>query len=199
MHRYLFPTRATVEAEIKSGWHGGVNLTALRMLEDRAFGWFWFLKNSSVYLDPSMPARLVLNRTTSGTAHGLSKVPYWRDTRRAIGHSHWILTHPPLRDVPGPTGTHFNDSVAMGDYNDDTHELRISSCVYPTYMTGANNAQGAKPFYIPLRALLVEGAPNLLATGKTMSQSFHANSNTRLHPSGAVRDTLVLVDTSLLT
>ena len=31
---YLFPTRAAVDAEIKSGW---LNLTALRMLEDRAY------------------------------------------------------------------------------------------------------------------------------------------------------------------
>ena len=50
-------------------------------------------------------------------------------------------------------------------------------------MSGQNNAQGAKPYYIPLRALMVGNCPNLLATGKTMSQSFHANSNTRLHPS----------------
>ena len=27
------------------------------------------------------------------------------------------------------------------------------------------------------------GAPNLMAAGKLMSESFHANSNTRLHPS----------------
>jgi hypothetical protein len=125
----------------------------------------------------------VLNRTTSGTAHGLSKMVYWRDTRRAIGVDGYRLTHPPLRDVIGLTGVHFNDSVAIGDYNDDTHELRMPSCKYPQYMSGQNNAQGAKPYYIPLRALLVGGAGNLLATGKTMSQSFHANSNTRLHPS----------------
>ena len=180
---YLFPTKAAVLAEIKSGWRGGLNLTALRMLEDRAFGWFWFLRNSSVHMDPTMPSRLVMNTTTSGTAHGLSKMVYWRDTRRAIGLDSYRLTHLPLRDVPGATGTHFNDSVALGDYNDDTHELHIPSCIYPPYMSGANNAQGAKPFYIPLRAMLVGGVPNLLVCGKTMSQSFHANSNTRLHPS----------------
>jgi hypothetical protein len=33
---YLFPSLANVRAEAASGWHGGVNLTALRMLEDRA-------------------------------------------------------------------------------------------------------------------------------------------------------------------
>ena len=128
---YLFPTRAAVAAEIQSGWRGGLNLTALRMLEDRAFGWYWWMRNSSTHLDPSWPSRLVLNRTTSGTAHGLSKFVYLRDTRRAMGVDGYRLTHPPLRDVPGRTGVHFNDSVAMGDYNDDTHELNIPSCVCP--------------------------------------------------------------------
>ena len=170
---YLFPTSEAVKSEIRSGWCGGLNLTALRMLEDRAYGWYWFMRNSSVYLDPTWPERLVLNHTTSGTAHGLSKMVYWRDTRRAIGIDGYRLTHPPLRDVLGVTGEHFNDSVALGDYNDDTHELQTPSCIYPPYMSGQNNAQGGKPYYIPLRALLVGGAPNLLATGKTMSQSFH--------------------------
>jgi hypothetical protein len=47
-------------------------------------------------------------------------------------------------------------------------------------MAGAG--EGGKPYFIPLRALMVASAPNLLAAGKLMSQSFHANSNTRLHP-----------------
>jgi hypothetical protein len=34
-----------------------------------------------------------------------------------------------------------------------------------------------------MRALMVGGAPNLLVAGKLMAQSFHANSNTRVHPS----------------
>jgi len=39
-----------------------------------------------------------------------------------------------------------------------------------------------QPYYIPFRALTVQKAPNLMVAGKTMSQSFHANSATRLHP-----------------
>ena len=75
----------------------------------------------------------------------------------------------------------FRDSVALGDYNDDTHHLAKSVCIYPPYLAGAG--EGAKPYSIPLRALMVDSAPNLLVAGKLMSQSFHANSNTRLHPS----------------
>ena len=67
------------------------------------------------------------------------------------------------------------------DYNDDTHHLAASVCSYPAYMSGAG--EGSKPYFIPLRALMVDDAPNLLVAGKLMSESFHANSNTRLHPS----------------
>ena len=40
-----------------------------------------------------------------------------------------------------------------------------------------------KPSYVPFRALMVGDASNLLVAGKTMSQTFHANGATRLHPS----------------
>lgn len=44
-------------------------------------------------------------------------------------------------------------------------------------------AHTTKPYYVPFRALMVGDAPNLLVAGKTMSQTFHANAATRLHPS----------------
>ena len=72
-------------------------------------------------------------------------------------------------------------TVALGDYNDDTHKLTSATCTLPPYMSV--RPEGAKPYYIPLRALMVGGAPNLLVAGKLLAQSFHANSNTRLHPS----------------
>ena len=56
-------------------------------------------------------------------------------------------------------------------------------CDYSSVGGALFRGEGSKPFYIPLRALLVGGAPNLLVAGKTMSQSFHASASTRLHPS----------------
>jgi hypothetical protein len=88
--------------------------------------------NTSHVIQADLAGRLTLNKTVSGTEHGLSKMVYWRDTRRAVrGVGGFQLTHPPLRDTMGNTGIHFNDSVAIGDYNDDTHHLQIPSCVYP--------------------------------------------------------------------
>jgi hypothetical protein len=110
-----------VRAEAAAGWKGGVNLTALRMLEDRAYGWFSLMKSSAIALgERSWIGRLELNRTTSGTQHGLSKMVYWRDTRRAVGVDGFKLLHTELRDndIQLPTGTPFEDSVAIGDYNE---------------------------------------------------------------------------------
>eukprot|EP01043_Picozoa_sp_COSAG02_P000926 COSAG02_NODE_19_length_53976_cov_37.338512_8_plen_66_part_00 len=59
----------------------GVNLTALRMLEDRAYGWFALMKSSATHLgESSWIGHLDLNRTTSGTKHGLSKMVNKSDT-----------------------------------------------------------------------------------------------------------------------
>jgi hypothetical protein len=182
---YLFLPMEAVKAEAvgAAGWAGGVNLTALRMLEDRAYGWMSLLKTSATNLSslPFTGNNLGLNYTTSGTLHGLSKWPYLRDSRRAIGVDGFKLLHTQLKDTAGNTGTRFPDSVALGDYNDDTHHLAKSVCEYPQYMSGGGS--GGKPYFIPFRALMVGGAPNLLVAGKLMAQSFHANSNTRLHPS----------------
>jgi hypothetical protein len=69
--------------------------------------------------------------------HGLSKMVYWRDTRRAIGIDGYTLKHPPLhpKDPRNQTGVEFYDSIALGDYNDDTHHLHgMPQCVYPAYI-----------------------------------------------------------------
>jgi hypothetical protein len=72
----------------------------------------------------------------------------------------------------------------------DMHHLKNGTsapyrlqCDYSSVGGALFRGEGSKPFYIPLRALLVGGAPNLLVAGKTMSQSFHASASTRLHPS----------------
>eukprot|EP00039_Didymoeca_costata_P030882 m.31913 g.31913 ORF g.31913 m.31913 type:complete len:681 (+) comp8360_c0_seq1:75-2117(+) len=178
---YLFLDLDDTRAQAATDWKGGLNMTALRMLEDRAYGWFWYLRNISSLIDPTMPDRLTMNLTTSGTKHGLSKMVYWRDTRRALGQDGFRLYHTQLRDTIGETGEHFYDSVAIGDYNDDCHHLQIPSCTYPQYMD--SRGEGAKPYYIPLRALAVNNSENMLVAGKLMSQTFRANANTRLHPS----------------
>ena len=86
---------------------GGLDVDSLRMLEDRAYGYFHVMQQQAP--DSSWPDRIVLNYTTPGkrpppadlpecswgpkpggcchpgTVHGLSKMPYLRDTRRSFG------------------------------------------------------------------------------------------------------------------
>ena len=75
------------------------------------------------------------------------------------------------------TGTIFPDRVALGCYPADIHP--IATCRMPAYATEAHDTL---PFCIPFRALTHRDLSNLLVAGKTMAQSFLANSATRLHP-----------------
>jgi hypothetical protein len=92
---YLFPPLQTVRKEAASGWKGGVNLTALRMLEDRAYGWYWYVRNSSALVDKTRPQRLVMNRSTSGNCGRCVC------TARALhDRDPCILLHPATEDAP---------------------------------------------------------------------------------------------------
>ena len=172
---YLFLTREQAAAE-RADWRGGIDLDALRGAEDRAFAWHqWFRKQAPAGIDP---ASIALCSPVLGTGHGLAKLPYIRDTRRAIGLDGFVLK---FADLTGPaeqrTGTVFPDRVALGAYPADIHP--ISGCDMPAYCRSAHDTL---PFCIPFRALTHRELGNLLVAGKTMAQSFLANSATRLHP-----------------
>lgn len=173
---YLFLPRDQAAAEA-ADWRGGINLEALRGSEDRAFGWHqWFRSRAG---DAGIdPARISLCPAVLGTGHGLAKLPYIRDTRRAIGLDGFVLR---FADMTGPasqkTGTVFPDRIALGAYPADIHP--IAGCDMPDYCTAAHDTL---PFCIPFRALTHRDLGNLLVVGKTMAQSFLANSATRLHP-----------------
>jgi hypothetical protein len=173
---YLFLSRDQA-AEEAADWRGGINLEALRGAEDRAFGWHqWFRRHAG---DAGVdPARISLCPAVLGTGHGLAKLPYIRDTRRAIGLDGFVLR---FTDLTGPagqkTGTVFPDRIALGAYPADIHP--IAGCDMPDYCKGAHDTL---PFCIPFRALTHRELENLLVVGKTMAQSFLANSATRLHP-----------------
>jgi len=173
---YLFLPREQA-AEEASDWRGGINLEALRGAEDRAFGWHqWFRKHAG---DAGVdPARISLCPAVLGTGHGLAKLPYIRDTRRSIGLDGFVLRFSDLTGPPGQkTGTVFPDRIALGAYPADIHP--IAGCDMPDYCKGAHDTL---PFCIPFRALTHRELGNLLVVGKTMAQSFLANSATRLHP-----------------
>jgi hypothetical protein len=173
---YLFLPREQSARE-RDDWQGGIDIAALRGAEDRAYGWHqWFRAHAA---DGGVdPARISLCAGVLGTGHGLAKLPYIRDTRRAIGLDGFVLR---FADLTGPaaqrTGTVFADRVALGAYPADVHP--IAGCDMPDY---CRQAHDTLPFCIPFRALTHRELDNLLVAGKTMAQSFLANSATRLHP-----------------
>jgi hypothetical protein len=172
---YLFKSREATAAE-RADWQGGVQLEVLAAAERRALAWHeWFKRHAPEHVGN---ARISLARDVLGAAHGLSKLPYVRDTRRSIGIDDFILR---FSDLTGPArqqvGTKFADRVALGAYPADVH--RLATCEYPAYIGAAHDTL---PFHIPFRALTNRQFSNLLVAGKTMAQSFLANSATRLHP-----------------
>ena len=72
------------------------------------------------------------------------------------------------------------DRVGIGQYfYADIHKEDASFCAYPDYI---RSGAPVLPYFIPFRALTVEGAPNLLVAGKNMATSFFAGAAMRLHP-----------------
>jgi hypothetical protein len=171
---YLLRTRVEATAE-RSDWKGGVNYASLEAAERHALGFYrWYRQHAGGNGD--LEEYLSLERSVLGTSHGLSKLPYVRDTRRSIGLDNFIITGRELQGG-GTTGTRFADRIGIGAYTMDIHGMHANlGCRYPEY----NHL--TLPFYLPFRAHTNRDVENLLVTGKTMAQSFLANSATRLQP-----------------
>jgi hypothetical protein len=172
---YLFKPRKLAAAQ-RADWCGGVDLRVMADAERRALAWHEWWK---AHTPPDIDSRqIALARNVLGTGHGLAKLPYIRDTRRSIGLDGFVLR---FADLTGPltarTGTPFDDRVALGAYPADVHGL--ANCRLPEYARAPGETL---PFFVPFRALTNDRFENLLVAGKTMAQSFLANSATRLHP-----------------
>ncbi len=115
---------------------------------------------------------LALRPDVLATADGLSKYPYIRESRRIRA-----LTTVREQDIAATPGTSararsFADSVGIGLYPIDIHGHQD--------IPGA--AQSARPFQIPLGALIPERPANLLAAAKNIGTTHITNGSYRLHP-----------------
>ncbi len=172
---YLFLDNAKTKQQ-RANWIGGVDLEVMSKAEERAFAWHHYFKSRAP--DDINADRISLDRDALGTVHGLSKLPYIRDTRRSIGLDNFLLKASDLAPTtPGRIAKRFEDRIALGAYPIDIHPLADTR--YPDYI---NDQYETAPFTIPFRALTNKRHANLLVAGKTMAQSFLANSATRLHP-----------------
>ena len=165
-------------------WRGGINTTALAMGEQRALAFYhWFKANATSAVKGDASAFLSLNASLAGTTHGLAKLPYLRDARRSAGGLGGFRVFKDNLTAPGAwrrAAVAWSDSIGIGQYfYADIHKMSLAVCPYPAYIISGDPVL---PYYIPFRALTVEGAPNLLVAGKNMATSFFAGAAMRLHP-----------------
>lgn len=175
------------QSKSDTGWFGGINVDTLRGMESRSYGWFDYFVSQA---ESDVQKYISLNLSETMTKHGLSKMPYIRDSRRSRhGVGDFRLSYVHGLGVVGEDGTasvDYEDKVAIGSYNFlDMHLLNVSNAcpnidAYPDYLTKSYDP--LLPYYIPFRALTARYVDNLIIPGKGMAQTFLANAGTRLHP-----------------
>ena len=116
---------------------------------------------------------LRLRPDVMGTADGLSKHPYIRESRRIQALKTIVEQEVSAHYQPWPTAAHFPDSVGVGWYPIDIHRSGPED-------VGASCR--TKPFQIPLGALIPMRMKNLLAGAKNIGTTHITNGCYRLHP-----------------
>ncbi|SCK57079.1 FAD dependent oxidoreductase [Streptomyces sp. WMMB 322] len=116
---------------------------------------------------------LRLRGDVTGTADGLAKAPYIRESRR-IRALHTITENHVAANMAGPAGApHHHDSVGIGSYRIDLHPST----------SGENYIDiDSVPFQIPLGTLLPIRMRNLLPACKNPGTTHISNGCLRLHP-----------------
>jgi hypothetical protein len=108
-----------------------------------------------------------------GTADGLSKYPYVRESRRMLARGR--VTEQDIVDQywPGSRARWFDDSIGIGFYMVDIH---------PCGANERGRMMMPKPFQIPLSTLMPQGPINFLPAGKNIGVTHLTNGAFRLHP-----------------
>lgn len=109
-----------------------------------------------------------------GTADGLSKAPYIRESRRIVPVRRVVEGDIAASSHVGARARPFTDSVGLGFYAMDLH-----SCVGNPE---ASLYAPTKPFQIPLGALLPQRTKNLIAACKNTGTTHISSGAYRLHP-----------------
>ncbi|MCJ2543556.1 FAD-dependent oxidoreductase [Thermostichus vulcanus] len=185
------------------GWMGGLRPEALLRGEQHAKGFFyWLVAGTTDFLlqqeDPTFQKDYYLRYgylegadSPMGSASGLSKYPYIRESRRIIGrpskaypqgftiYESDITTRE--SDLNRGRPFIFYDSVGIGQYPIDFHD-----CLLPDFSLPPSNNKDSQaptyPYQIPLRALIPQRVDNLLAGNKNIATSRIASGSYRVHP-----------------
>jgi hypothetical protein len=150
----------------------------MRILDEAkrlALGFLYWLQTEAPHGDgkgQGYPGLWLLPETI-GTADGLSKAPYIRESRRILALKRIVEDEIVASARSGARAAPFRDSVGIGWYAMDLHD-----CVgNPTSMFAPT-----LPFQIPLGALVPRRVSNLLAACKNVGTTHLTNGAYRLHP-----------------
>jgi len=111
----------------------------------------------------------------TGTEDGIAQAPYVREGRRLVAMTTVIEQDLAVESNPGSRAQHFYDSVGLGGYAIDIHAR--------SGMPGASIWQGARPYQVPLSAMISSQFGNFAVAGKGIGVSQVANGAYRMHPS----------------
>ena len=115
---------------------------------------------------------LRLVKDALGTEDGLSKYPYIRESRR--GAAVTVIKEQDIKPVSNVVARAriFSDSTGIGFFPVDIHGKGVvPGTLHPT-----------KPFQIPLSALILKSAPNLILSCKNIGATHITSAAYRLHP-----------------
>ena len=118
-------------------------------------------------------ANLLLRADIMGSDDGLSKYPYIREGRRLKALKTIVEQEVAIAHQPGPRAAHFDDSVGVGWYPIDIHQVSPDE---------VGTSTRTRPFQIPLGALIPLRVQNLIAANKNIGTTHITNGCYRLHP-----------------
>ena len=146
----------------------------LQAAKDLSLGLLYWLQNECERDDGGVGyPEFKLRPDVLGTADGLSKFPYIRESRRLVAEKIIVEQDVIVGPNRGPRAVHFPDSVGIGHYAIDIHESRRSR---------KQILSRTLPFQIPLGALIPRETSNLLAGAKNIGVTHITNGCYRLHP-----------------
>lgn len=148
---------------------------ALQEAKAQALGFLYWLQTEAPRDDGGTGyPELKLRPDVMGTADGLSKAPYIRESRRLVARTRVREQDIAASGQVGARAAPFADSVGIGWYPIDLHRCvgnREAGCFTPTL-----------PFQIPLGSLLPETPHNLVVACKNVGTTHLTNGAYRLHP-----------------
>jgi len=148
--------------------------SALQGAKRVSLGFVYWLQTGAPNPDGSPGfANLLLRSDLMGSTDGLSKFPYIRECRRIKAVKTVTEQEVAVAHQPGPRAAHFNDSVGVGWYPIDIHQVSEHE---------VGTSTRTKPFQIPLGALIPVRVQNLIAANKNIGTTHITNGCFRLHP-----------------